>query len=160
MDTQIDRLVRAEKIWSGEINPGSDLTEKNISLVKGLFEEVWNKGNLNLLNDFLAPDFVDYDRLPNAPDGREGYMAGVNMIRAAFPDINFSIDQVLSEDNRIALRLTGTGTHQGDFLGISPTGKRISLGSMTFIHIRNGKIAERWGISDIPRVMQQLQEKG
>lgn len=157
MDTQNDRLGRAEKIWSGEINPGAELFEKNITLVKRLFEEVWNKGNLSLVDEFLAADFVDYNRPPDAPDGREGYKAGVNMIRTAFPDFHFTLDQILAEDNRVAIRLTGSGTHKGDFLGISPTGKQVTLGSMTFIHIKNGKLAERWGISDIPRVIQQLQ---
>ena len=157
MDTHIDRSRQAEKIWAGEINPGSDHSNKNVELVKRFFEEVWNKGNLGLVDEFLAPDFVDYNRPPGTPDGREGYTAGVNMIRTAFPDFHFTLDQILAEDNRVAVRLTGCGTHKGDFLGISPTGKQVELGSMTFIHIKNGKLAERWGISDIPRVIQQLQ---
>src|SRR4030067_1408920 len=160
MGNLIERSVQAEKIWAGEINPGSDDSDKNISLVKRLFEEVWNKGNLSLVDEILAQDFVDYNRPPGAPDGREGYRAGVIMIRTAFPDFNFSLDQILAEDDHVAIRRTGLGTHKGDFLGISPTGKQVSLGSMTFIRIKNGRIAERWGISDIPRVIQQLQAKG
>ncbi|MFZ2097432.1 MAG: ester cyclase [Anaerolineales bacterium] len=160
MENLIGRSVQAEKIWAGEITPTSDLADNNVALVKRLFEEVWNKGNYSLVNDLLAPDFVDHNHLPGAPDGREGFWGGVNMIRTAFPDIKFSIDQIVVEDDRLAIRLTGLGTHKGDFMGISPTGKQVSLESMTFFHIENGKIAERWGISDIPRVMQQLEAKG
>lgn len=160
MENLIDRSLQAEKIWAGETTSPSDSAENNVTLVKQLFEQVWNKGNLSLANDLLAPDFVDHNVLPGTPDGREGFSTGVNMIRSAFPDIQFSLDQIVVEDDRLALRLTGVGTHKGDFMGISPTGKKITLGSMTFFHIKNGKIADRWGISDIPRVMQQLQGKG
>jgi len=150
----------AEKIWAGEIIPGSDDSEKNISLVKLFFEGVWNKGNLSQVDEFMAQDFVDYNRPPGAAEGREGYKAGVTMIRTAFPDFNFTLDQILAEGDHVAIRLTGSGTHKGDFMGISPTGKQVALGSMTFLRIKNGKISERWGISDIPRVIQQLQAKG
>lgn len=160
INTLIDRSVAAQKIWSGEIEPGTERPENSVELVQQLYEEVWNKGNLGLVDEILTSDFVDYNQPPGAPDGREGYKAGVSMIRSAFPDIQFTLDQILAEDDRVAIRLTGRGTHRGDFLGISATGKEVSLGSMTFVHFKNGKIAKRWGISDIPRVMQQLQAKG
>ena len=156
MDKQIDRSAQAEKIWAGEIDPGSDLTDKNVALVKRFFEEVWNKGNLSLVDEFLAPDFEDYNQPPGTPRGHKGYKASVNMFRTAFPDIQFTLDQVLAEDDRVAIRLTGRGTHKGNFMGIPPTGKQVSFGGMTFIHIQDGKVAERWGISDIPGLMQQL----
>lgn len=157
MGNQLDQKAQAEKIWAGEINPGSNHDNKNIELVKQLFEQVWNKGNLSLVDEYLAADFVDYNQPPGSPDGREGYKAGVNMIRTAFPDFQFSLDQVLAEKDHVAICLTGRGTHKGTFIGISPTGKQVSLESMTFVHFQNGKIIKRWGISDIPRVIQQLQ---
>jgi steroid delta-isomerase-like uncharacterized protein len=160
MDNRIERLGQAEKIWDGEMDRGSDPVDENVVLVKQLYEEVWNNGDLSLVDELLSPDFVDYNQPPGAPNGREGYKAGVSMIRTAFPDIKFSLDQILAEDDRLAFRLTGTGTHKGDFLGISPTGKQVSLESMTFVHMDKGKISERWGISDIPRVIEQLQAKG
>lgn len=158
--TLIDRSVAAQKIWAGEIEPRPEDTNNYEVLVKRLYEEVWNKGNLDDVDEILAADFFDYNQPPGAPDGREGYKAGVKMIRTAFPDIHFTLDHILAEDDRVAIRLTGSGTHQGDFLGIPATGKRASLESMTFFHFKNGKIAKRWGISDFPRVLQQLQAKG
>src|SRR4030067_2191008 len=154
----INRALQAEKIWSGETNPGPDHSDKNIELVKRFFEEVWNKGNLSLVDEVLAPDYEDYNRPPGTPRGLKGYKANVNMIRSAFPDIRFTLDQVFAENDHVAIRLTGHGTHKGNFMGIPPTGKQVSFGGMTFIRIQDGKVAERWGISDIPGLTQQLGE--
>ena len=156
MDKQLDRSKWAESIWSGETEPGNDQVDTNIALVKRFFEEVWNKGNLSLVDELLAQNYVDYNQQPGTPRGRKGYKITVNMFRSAFPDIQFTLDQILAEGDRLAIRLTGRGTHQGSFMGISPTGKQVSLSGMTFIRIENGQVAERWGISDIPGLMQQL----
>ena len=156
MDEQIDRSTSADQVWAGEIDPVSDLAEKNVALVRHFFEEVWNQGKLNLVDEFLAQDYKDYNLPPGAPQGYKGYKASVNMFRSAFPDIHFTLEQVLAEDNRVAIRLMGRGTHKGSFMGIPATGKQVSFGGMTFIHIQDGKVAERWGLSDIPGLMQQL----
>jgi steroid delta-isomerase-like uncharacterized protein len=160
MDKLIDRSGQAEKIWAGEINPGSDLADKNVALVKRFFADVWNKGNLDLVDEYLAQNYVDNNQPPGTPRGHKGYKATVNMFHTAFPDIRFTLDQVLAENDRVAFRLTGRGTHKGNFMGIPPTGKQVSFGSMTFIRIEDGKVAERWGIIDIPGLMQQLGEPG
>ncbi len=135
---------------------GGDQAEKNVALVQRFFEEVWNKGNLNLVDELLAQDFEDHGRPPGTPRGHKSYKSSVNMFRSAFPDIRFTLDQIMAEDDRVAIRLTGRGTHKGNFMGIAPTGKQASFGGMTFMHIQDGKVAERWGISDIPGLMQQL----
>ncbi len=146
----------AERIWAGELDPGLGQAEKNVELVRRFFEEVWNKGNFSVVDELLAPNYADHSLPPGAPRGRNGYKASVNMFRSAFPDIHFSLDQVLAEGDRVAIRLTGRGTHRGLFMGIPPTGKEVSFGGMTFICLENGKVIERWGISDIPGLMQQL----
>ena len=156
MDEHINRSISADQVWAGQIDPVSDLAEKNVALVRRFFEEVWNKGNLDLVDEFLAQDYEDHNLPPGAPHGHKGYKASVNMFRSAFPDIQFTLEQVLAEDHRVAIRLMGRGTHKGSFMGIPPTGKQVSFGGMTFIHIQDGKVAERWGLSDIPGLMQQL----
>lgn len=156
MNERIDRSKLAERIWSGELDPVRNQTESNAELVERFFEEVWNKGNLILVDELLAPNFEDHNSPPGSPRGRRGYKASVMMIRTAFPDIHFTLDQILSEGDRVAIRLTGRGTHKGSFMGIQPTEKQVSFGGMTFIRIQDGMVAERWGISDMPGLMQQL----
>ena len=156
MDKRIDQSKQAENIRAGETDSGSDLAEKNVALVRRFFEEVWNKGNLSMVDEFLAQDYADNNLPPGAPRGLKGFEASVNMFRSAFPDIHFTLDQVLAENDHLAIRLTGRGTHKGNFMGIPPTGKQVSFGGMTFIRIQDGKVAESWGISDIPGLMQQL----
>jgi len=135
MDEQINRSISADQVWAGQIDPVSDLAEKNVALVRRFFEEVWNKGNLDLVDEFLAQGYEDHNLPPGAQRGHKGYKASVNMFRSAFPDIEFTLDQVLAEESRVAIRLTGRGTHKGSFMGIPPTGKQVSFGGMTFIHI-------------------------
>jgi steroid delta-isomerase-like uncharacterized protein len=156
MTETLDRLKWAERIWSGETEPDQNLTELNINLLRRFFEEVWNKGNLSVVDELLAPNFIDHNQPPGFPRGLKGYKASVNMFRSAFPDIQFTFDQILAEGDRLAIRQTVRGTHQGDFMGIPPTGKQVTLGSMTFFHLQDGKVIERWGISEIPGLLQQL----
>lgn len=156
MNDQDDKALSAEKIWAGKAVPSSSIAEKNADLVRRFFDEVWNKGKLELVDEFLAPGYEDHNLPPGAMRGHKGYKATVNMFRTAFPDIEFTLDQVLAEESRVAIRLTGRGTHKGNFMGIAPTGKQVSFGGMTFITIQDGKVAERWGISDMPGLMQQL----
>jgi steroid delta-isomerase-like uncharacterized protein len=157
MAERVNRADWAERVWSGEIDPGKGANaDDNVALVQRFFEEVWNKGNLSVVDELLAANYVDYNQPPGAPRGRLGYKASVNMFRSAFPDIRFTLDQILAEGDRVALRLTGRGTHRGVFMGVPPTGKQVTFGGMTFIRVENGKVTERWGISDIPGLMQQL----
>jgi steroid delta-isomerase-like uncharacterized protein len=156
MDEQTNRSLSADQVWAGTIDPTSEPAKKNVALVRRFFDEVWNKGNLDLVDELLAQDYEDHNPPPGAPRGHKGYKASVNMFRSAFPDIQFSLDQILAEESRVAIRLTGRGTHKGDFMGIPPTGKQVSFGGMTFVHIQDGKVAERWSLSDIPGLMQQL----
>jgi len=156
MAEQLDRSERADRIWAGALNTSQSLAEKNVALVERFFEEVWNKGNLELVDELFSPDFEEHNAPPGVARGHKGYKASVNQFRSAFPDIQFSLDQVLAEDTRVALRLTGRGTHKGNFMGIPPSGKQVTFGGMTFIHTKDGKFTDRWGISDMPGLLMQL----
>jgi steroid delta-isomerase-like uncharacterized protein len=156
MDEQLDRSERADKIWAGALDKNQGAANNNTALVERFFEEVWNKGNLDLVDELFTPDFEEHNAPPGAMRGHKGYKASVNMFRSAFPDIKFSLDQVLAEDHRVALRLTGRGTHKGNFMGIPPSGKQVTFSGMTFIHIKDGKFSDRWGISDMPGLLMQL----
>lgn len=132
------------------------MSEQNKTVVRRLIEESWNQNNLAVADELLLSNFVDHNLPPGAPNGVEGYKQGVNMFRAAFPDIRFAIDHMLAERDRVAIRLSAQGTHQGNFMGIAPTGRRVTFRGMAFIRLDGSKVAERWGLSDLPGLMQQL----
>lgn len=132
------------------------MSNQNTTIVKRFFEEVWNKNNLSLADELLAKDYVDHSAPPGSTGGIEGYKRSVAMFRSAFPDINFTLDDMRGEGDLVAIRLTGRGTHKGSFMGFAPTEKQVTFGGMTFIRLENGKIVERWGISDMAGLAQQL----
>ena len=132
-------------------------TEANKAIVVQLYDEVFNKGNLQLADQLVADDAVEHD--PNglpAPTGPSGLKAVVTMLRAGFPDCRQTIEDLVAEGDRVAARLTFHGTHQGPFLGVAPTGKRISITEMIFYRFAHGKVAEVWTSRDDVGAMRQL----
>jgi predicted ester cyclase len=158
MSDHEDRSEWAEKVWSGQIDPEPDQAqlESNRQLMRRIFEEIWNNGNFDLVNEAFTSDLVDTTAAPGLPPGRQGYIAHVSMLRSAFPDFHVSLEQIVAEDNRLAARLACRGTHKGNLFGIAPTGKAVTIGGMVFAHVKNDKIFERWAIFDIPGLMQQI----
>jgi pSer/pThr/pTyr-binding forkhead associated (FHA) protein len=136
--------------------PISDQTEKNVALVKRFFQEVWKNGNLNVVDELVSQNYEDHGQPPGTPPGHGVLKANVDMFRSAFSDFQLTPVQILAENDRVAIRLSGGGTNNGNFMGMAPTGKQVSLGGMTFMRIQDEKIAESWGIFDIPGLMQQL----
>ena len=135
MTGQISRSERAQRIWAGTqetVEPSKTNFNDNAELVRYFFEEVWNKGNLAVVDGLIAANSVDHNRQPGAPRGRNGYKASVTMFRSAFPDIRYNLEQVFTDADRVAIRFSGTGTHLGAFMGIPQTGKQITFSGMTF----------------------------
>ena len=134
------------------------LSETNKAVVRRFFEEVWNKGKLNVLDEIIAKDHVSSGpgSLPGLPTGPEGSKQFVTVYRNAFPDVHFTIDDQLAEGDQVVTRWTGHGTHQGELAGIPATGKSSTVTGININRIVNGKIAESWGIFDQFGMMQQL----
>jgi steroid delta-isomerase-like uncharacterized protein len=130
--------------------------EDNKALIREIIEEVWNKGNLAAVDRYFAPDYVDHTPFPGQGPGPEGYRQVVATIREAFPDLHLTLGDILAEGDKVAFRYTMEGTHQGDFMGIPPTGKPFSVGGMIFARIAEGKAVERWANLDTLGMMQQL----
>jgi steroid delta-isomerase-like uncharacterized protein len=139
----------------GKDEPKPD-RDSNVRIVKKFFEEVWNKGNSSAVDEFLAPGFIDHNALSGDRKGLQGYKDTVSNFRTAFPDITYSLDQVLAEGDRVAIRLSAHGTHKGNFMGIPASTKQVSFGGMTFIRIQGGKLAELWGLVDMPGLLGQI----
>ena len=134
------------------------LSETNKTVSRRFLEEVWNKGNLAVLNEIIAKDHVDSGpgTLPGLPTGPEGSKQLVTVYRNAFPDIHFTIDEQIAEGDKVVTRWTGHGTHQGELAGIPATGKSSTVTGINVDRVVNGKIAESWGIFDQFGMMQQL----
>jgi steroid delta-isomerase-like uncharacterized protein len=131
--------------------------EQNKVLVRQMVEEIFNRGNLSLANEFLAPDFVEREELPpGMPSDREGVTQLTTMLRSGFPDFKATIDDIIAEDDKVVIRQTWSGTHRGEFMGVPPTGKSVSFGVIDFIRVDGGKFVEHWGQMDTMGMMQQL----
>jgi steroid delta-isomerase-like uncharacterized protein len=132
-------------------------TEQNKAIFRRMVEEIFNRGNMNLVDEFLAPDFIEREELPpGIPPGREGVKQMTIMFRSAFPDFKATIDDMIAEGDKVVVRMTWSGTHKGEFMGISPTGKSVSFGVIDIVRFAGDKFVEHWGMMDSTSMMQQL----
>jgi steroid delta-isomerase-like uncharacterized protein len=120
------------------------------------FAEVMNQGNEDVIEEICAPNFVDHDPLPGTGADREGLHDFVKQIRSAFPDLETSVDDMLVEGDEIAVRSTFRGTHEGDFMGIPATGKKVAVANYDFVRMENDQAVEHWGTIDSAALMEQL----
>jgi steroid delta-isomerase-like uncharacterized protein len=130
--------------------------EENKAVVRRLFEDVISKGDFALADDLVAADFVSHNLRPGQGQGREGFKQGLATIRAAFPDWQSTVEEMIAEGDKIAARWTVRGTHQGSFAGIPATGKRITMTEIGILRVGVGKVVEFWGVADELGMMQQL----
>lgn len=129
----------------------------NKAIARYLTEEVFNKGNWDAVKDVISPDFTHHD--PNTKEfrtGPSGYIQFIQHYRKAFPDLQITIEQQIEEGDLVVDRWTGCGTHQGELMGIEPTGKKICITGITIHRITNGKIAETWNNYDSLSMIEQL----
>jgi steroid delta-isomerase-like uncharacterized protein len=129
--------------------------EANKALEHRVFEEIWNQGLLEVADEIFAPDAILHlgtDEL-QGPEGFKQYVAGY---RAAFPDIHWTVEDQIAEGEMVVTRLTGTGTHQGEIMGIPPTDLQVTATAIATVRIAEGKIQESWTSWDALGLMQQL----
>jgi len=135
-------------------DPGDQ--EENKALVHRLGEEFWNQWKLDVIDEIFDTDYILHDPVEGEVRGPEGFKQYAYMFRTAFPDVKFTIEDIIAEGDKVAARWTGSGTHKGDLMGIPPTGVQGTLKGMDFFRIAGGKISELWANSDDLGVLQQL----
>src|SRR5205809_5789712 len=113
--------------------------EANKELVRRLMEEDISQG-LPIAEEIIHPDFFDHTNPPGMERGIEGHKAVVALFRQVFPDLTWQIDDLIAEGDRVVARTTMTGTQQGDFFGIPPTGRRVTMNGVHVMRIADGKI--------------------
>ena len=118
--------------------------------------DAWNAHDAEAVGALATPDFVRHDA--NSPDlvGPEAEIEFVNAVWAACPDLYFTVNHVVAEGDFVADHLTGTGTHQGEFLGVPATGRSIRFETMETYRVVDGRVAEQWVLTDLLGVLQQL----
>ena len=132
-------------------------TEQNKALARQLVGEVLNRGNMSRADEIIAPNFVEHEELPpEIPPGREAPKMMFTMLRSAFPDFKATIKQLLADGDKVVLHMTWTGTQKGEFMGIPPTGRSISIDVIDIMRIAEGQFVEHWGVMDQMAMMQQL----
>ncbi len=131
--------------------------ERNKDLVLRMNAEVWNKANLDAIDEFYTPDFVRHF-LPDGSETRgiESLREHVRAHRAAFPDWREDIERVVAEGDLVVIHFVSSGTNQGQWLGKPPTGRRVRLHEMSIFRLEEGRIAEQWLLPDISSMQRQL----
>jgi steroid delta-isomerase-like uncharacterized protein len=131
------------------------MSEQNKAVLRRQFEEVWSRGNVALVDELFASDYLGHAP-PDEVDGREGMKRYVSTVRTEFPDLQFTVEDQIAEGDRVVTRWTASGTHKGQFQGIPPTGRQMTMTGITIFRIANGKLVEGWTNADILGMMQQL----
>src|SRR6266404_4861546 len=133
------------------------MSENNKAVVRRLIEEVWNKGNLSLVDELFAPNYEHHD--PSSPDfgrGPESEKKRANLYRNPFPDLRLTIEDIIAEDNTVMTRWSCRGTHNGFLNDMATTEKQFTISGITVGRLANGKIAESYVNWDALGLMQQL----
>src|SRR5215204_6233613 len=120
------------------------------------YSEVMNERNEDVIDELCAENFVDHDPLPGTGPDRAGIHDFVKQVRSAFPDIQMTAEEIIVEGDRLAVRSTVRGTHEGDFMGIPATHKKVEVANYDFIRIENDQAVEHWGTIDSAALMEQL----
>ena len=132
------------------------MSEQNKAIARRFYDEVINKGNLALADALLTHDFMDHGA-QGVPMNLEGFKRFATGLAAAFPDLRVTVEDMVAEGDKVAVRVTVSGTHTGVFMGsVQATGKRVTWTGIDIMRLRDGKIAERWNHRDLLGLLQQL----
>jgi predicted ester cyclase len=134
------------------------MSEENKAKMRRLLDEGFSQGNVDVVDEVLDPDFVCYD--PNSETGEirgsETIKGEIEYFRNAVPDLTYTVEDQIAEGDKVVTRYTVSGTHEGEFFGVAPTGERIMMSGMSIDRFEGGKMVEEWPEYDLLGVMRQL----
>lgn len=135
----------------------TDQGTRNKQLVDAFIQDLFTKGDLDAVDRYLDPGFVNHDPpFPGAPDGPEGIQQAARLFREALPDWRSDVDLLIAEGDFVVELFTARGTHRGELMGVPPTGKTIVLPGINIFRIEGDRIVERWGQLDQLGLLRQL----
>jgi steroid delta-isomerase-like uncharacterized protein len=143
----------ADKIWRGELTPepAADITQQ----VSRIWEEIWNKGELDASDEVFSPDYVGHLPMMEV-HGPEQFKQLVAAYRNAYPDVHLTVEDLFVIGDRVAVRWVSRGTHLGEMMGVPPSGNKIEIMGISLFRIANGQVAEEWEGFDTLKMMQQI----
>ncbi len=131
------------------------MSEENKALVRRFIEQVYNNGNISVIDEIVSPEFV-WHGLGGDMHGTDIIRQRVAAIRSAFPDFHIAIEDQVAEGDKVVTRQTHTGTHKGEFQAIAPTGNSIRVAEISILRIEGGKLCEGWLVVEQLAMLQQL----
>lgn len=147
------RSLLAMALMAVLLAPAVARGQENKAVARRYLEEVLSKGNLAVVDELVATNYVGHSTTAPEVKGPEGLKQRATQLRTAFPDIQFTIDDMVAEGDKVATRTTFHGTHKGEYRGVAPTGKAVTVTGIGILRIANGKIQEGWLNTDL---MHQL----
>jgi steroid delta-isomerase-like uncharacterized protein len=133
------------------------MSEADKQVVRRIYDEVFGQGQTEVVDEVISADAIDHSPPPfPVDDVRQGLKQFAQVLRAAFPDIRFTINEMVSEDDKVAVYFTMVGTHQGEFMGIPASGAAVSVEGFDLIRVRDGLCVEHWGVQDNAALLEQL----
>jgi steroid delta-isomerase-like uncharacterized protein len=149
---------REDYTWGepSEVTGAFGNPKENKAVVRRFLEEVVNKGNQAVADELIAADFVDHNPLPGLTPNNEGFKQSFVIFRSAFPDLEYTIEDMIAEAGKVAVRWTAKGTHKGELAGIRPTNKSVAVMGIDIFRVAGGQLMELWLSWDQMGMMQQL----
>lgn len=131
-------------------------TEANKAIVARIWEEVYSQGDVSVVDEVMDERYLNHDLLPGEEPGAEGVKQFALSLRGAFPDLRFNVEEMLAKDDLVVTRWLATGTHEGEFLAVPASGRRMAATGMTMHRLENGRIVEGWTNWDALSMLTQI----
>ncbi|WP_343308155.1 ester cyclase [Chitinophaga niabensis] len=129
----------------------------NKRIIERYYNEVWNEGKLEVLDELLSEDYINHTpSTPNPPPGPDGLKPIIQAIRKGFPDLHYEIQDIIVTEGKAVARVIMTGTQTDTLFGMPPTGRKITVNQINIEQIENGKITQHWRVTDELTMMKQL----
>lgn len=130
-------------------------TQQNKAIARRAYE-IFSSSNLDALDEIFDRNFIDHNPQPGQGQGLQEVKQMFADLRKAFPDLQWTVEEMIAEDDKVVARINVSGTHKGMYKGIPATGKQASIPLINIFRIDDGKVVERWGVGDHLSLLQQL----
>lgn len=127
------------------------------AMMARIIDEAFNQGDVEVFDELISDDFVEHEALPpGVPQGKAAPREMITVMRAAFPDLHVTVEDMLQDGSKVVTRSRFAGTHESDFMGIPPTGNRFDISVIDIVEFREDKAVAHWGVMDNATMMEQL----